>query len=262
MTTQKSSRTTLAVTILLTAALLLTATFVSWSTFSASAQSESPLTTAISSQAVVTSGTITVVGDGTVSIEPDTAQAVIGVETAGDTVKGASAENADIMTAVMAALAEAGIEAKDMQTTGYNVYADRGYGPEGPSQEATYRVSNNVNVIIRDLETVGDILDAAIEAGANNIYGVSFSLDKPSVVESDARAKAIDDARAKAQELADLAGMQLGQVLSISEIVGSNGGFYANSFRNAEAAGLGGGGPITPGQLELSMQLQIVFSAQ
>ena len=258
MTNHKSSMTTIATTILLTAALLLAATFISWNTFSASAQSESPLTT----QAVGAPGTITVVGEGTVSIEPDTAQAVIGVETAGASVKDASAENAAIMQAVMDALTEAGIAAKDMQTNGYNVYADRGYGPEGASQETTYRVSNNVNVIIRDLETVGDILDAAIEAGANNIYGVNFSLDKPSAVESDARAKAMDDARAKAQELADLAGMELGQILSISEVVGGNGGYYANSFRNAEAAGLGGGGPIAPGQLELSMQLQIVFAAK
>ena len=258
MSTQKSSVTTLAATILLTAALLLAATVSSWNSFSASAQSESPLTT----QAVGAPGAITVVGDGTVSIEPDTAQAVIGVETAAPSVKDASAENAAIMTAVMEALAAAGIEAKDMQTAGYNVYADRGYGPDGASQQVTYRVSNNVNVIIRDLSSVGDMLDAAIEAGANNIYGVTFTLDKPSAVESEARAKAVDDARAKAQELADLAGMELGQIVSISEIVGGTGGFYGNSFRNVQVAGLGGGGPIAPGQLELSMQLQIVFAAK
>lgn len=258
MTTHKSSVTTVATTILLTAALLLAATFISWNNFSASAQSESPLTT----QTVGAPGTITVVGDGTVTIEPDKAEAVIGVETAGTSVKDASAENAAIMQAVMDALAEAGIAVKDMQTNGYNVYADRGYGPDGASQETTYRVSNNVNITIRDLATVGDILDAAIEAGANNIYGVNFSIAKPSAIESDARAQAVDDARTKAQELADLAGMELGQILSISEVVGGNGGYYANSFRNVQSAGLGGGGPITPGQLDLSMQLQIVFAAK
>lgn len=257
MRTQKNT-VTIATTILLTAALLLAVTAISWNSFSASAQSESPLTT----QAAGMPGTITVVGEGTVSIEPDTAQAVIGVETAGPTVKEASGQNGEIMTAVMAALADAGIEAKDMQTAGYNVFADRGFGPDGPSQEVTYRVSNNVNVVIRDLDTVGDILDAAIEAGANNIYGVTFSLDTPSAVESDARTLAVDDARAKAQELATLTGMTLGEIVSVSEIVGGNGGFYANSFRNAEASGMGGGGPISPGQLELSMQLQIVFATQ
>ncbi len=257
MTTHKSS-VTIATTILLTAALLLAVTAIGWNSFSASAQTESPLTT----QTVGAPGTITVVGDGTVTIEPDKAEAVIGVETAGTSVKDASAENAAIMQAVMDALAEAGIAIKDMQTNGYNVYADRGYGPDGASQETTYRVSNNVNITIRDLATVGDILDAAIEAGANNIYGVNFSVAKPSAIESDARAQAVDDARAKAQELADLAGMELGQILSISEVVGGNGGYYANSFRNVQSAGLGGGGPITPGQLALSMQLQIVFAAK
>lgn len=258
MTTHKSSISTIATTILLTAALLFAATFVSWNSFSASAQTESPLST----QTVGAPGSITVVGDGTVTIEPDKAEAVIGVETAGATVKEASAENATIMKAVLEALTVAGIEAKDMQTTGYNVYADRGFGPDGASQATTYRVSNNVNVTVRDLAAVGDILDAAIEAGANNIYGVNFGLSKPSTVESESRAKAMDDARAKAQELADLAGMELGQIVSISEVVGGNGGFYANSFRNVQTAGLGGGGPISPGQLELSMQLQIVFAAK
>jgi uncharacterized protein YggE len=209
--------------------------------------------------------TITVVGEGTVKIKPDVAQANIGVEVMQPTVKEASREAKDIMDAVLVALKQQGIDEKDIQTSGFSIWADRPYSPEGmPSEKATYRVSNNVAVTIRDLDKVGAVLDAAIEAGANNIYGVNFSLADPSQVESEAREKAVADAQAKAQELAKLNDVQVGEVVSISEVVASGGGFYSSNFRESAAAlGMGGGGgPISPGELALSLQLEIVYTAQ
>lgn len=211
--------------------------------------------------------TITVVGEGTVNIKPDVAQANIGVEVVEATVKEASSQAKDVMEAVLAALQEAGIEEKDIQTSGYSIWADRSFGPEGPGGEESvrYRVSNNVFVTIRDLESVGSVLDAAIEAGANNIYGVNFSLDDSTAVESTARERAVQDARAKAEELAELNGVQVGNVISISEVIGQGGGFFGGSFQSMAAReGLGGGGagPISPGELELSMQLQITYELQ
>ncbi len=209
--------------------------------------------------------TITVVGEGKVSIKPDIARAIIGVEVVKPSVKEASAENKAIVEAVLAALQEQGVAEKDIQTSGFSVYTER-YGPEGPLAESDlrYRVTNNVNVTIRNLDNVGTLLDAAIEAGANNIFGIEFALDDPSVVEAEARAKAIEDARTKAEELAQLTGMAVGEVLSVSEIIGSGGGYYASNFAERAAYGLGGGGgaPIAPGELELVMQLQVVYAAQ
>jgi uncharacterized protein YggE len=205
-------------------------------------------------------GTITVVGEGKVTLEPDIARVTIGVETVTATVKEASDQNRAIVEAVLAALAEQGIAEEDMQTSGFSIFAER-FGPEGPLAEGDvrYRVSNNVMVTIRELENVGTILDAAIEAGANNIYGIEFALDDPSVAESEARAAAIADAQAKAAELAELAGLPLGRIVSVSEVIAS-GGFYAGNFAE-QARALGGGGtPITPGQLDLVMQLQVIFS--
>ncbi|RIK51157.1 MAG: hypothetical protein DCC57_10990 [Chloroflexi bacterium] len=204
---------------------------------------------------------ITVVGEGKVSIEPDIARVTIGVETVKNTVQEASAENKTTVEAVLAALRAQGIEDKDIQTSGFSIYADR-YGPEGPLAEGDvrYRVSNNVMVVIRNLENVGTILDAAVEAGANNIYGVEFALDDPSAIESDAREKAIADARTKAEDIASLSEVTLGQVISVSEVIGSGGGYYASNFAE-QARGFGGGGaPIQPGQLELVMQLQVVYA--
>ena len=207
-------------------------------------------------------GTITVVGEGKVRIKPDVARAQIGVEVLMDSVKAASEANKERLEAVLAALQEQGIAEEDIQTSGFSVYAER-FGSDGPLPEdqINYRVSNNVNVTVRDLDKLGAILDAAIEAGANNIYGVEFSLDDPSVIESTARESAVADAQAKAEELAALTGTTVGNVVSISEVIGNGGGFYNSNFAEA-ARGMGGGGstPVSPGELELIMQLQITYT--
>ncbi len=204
--------------------------------------------------------TITVVGEGKVKVEPDIARTNIGVDVVRPTVKEASAANKEIIDRVLTALKEAGIAEEDIQTSGFSVYAER-YGPNGPlpEDEVNYRVTNNVNVVVRDLTKVGDVLDAAMEAGANNIYGVEFALDDPNSVESEARKKAIADAKAKAAELAELNDVKLGQVVSVSEVIG-NMGYFAGNFSQMAAPALGGGGPtIQPGELSLVMQLQVVY---
>ena len=208
--------------------------------------------------------TITVVGEGTVKIKPDIAKANIGVEVVEPTVKEASSGARDTMRAVLKALKEQGVDEKDIQTSGFSVWTERPYGPEGPADELLYHVSNQMAVTIRDLETVETVLGSAIAAGANNIYGVTFSLADPSQVESGARKEAVADAQAKAQELAALSDVEVGDVVSISEVVGGGGGYYAGGIReSAVASGMGGGGgPIAPGELELTLQLQIVYTVQ
>lgn len=220
----------------------------------ANAQSTLPVTTL--------PRTITVVGEGKVSISPDIARAQIGVEVMLASVKEASDANKELLDAVLATLAAQGIAEGDIQTSGFSVYAER-FGPDGPlpADQTNYRVSNNVSVTVRDLATLGDVLDAAIEAGANNINGVEFSLDDPSTVESDARRSAVEDARAKAEDLAELTGATIGEVVTVSEVIGNGGGYYSSNFADASRA-MGGGGstPISPGQLELVMQLQVTYA--
>lgn len=213
-------------------------------------------------EGVAIPGTITVVGEGKVRIKPDVARAQIGVEVIMDSVKAASEANKERIEAVLAALQEQGIAEEDIQTSGFSVYAERfGYDGPLPEDQINYRVSNNVNVTVRDLDTLGTVLDAAIEAGANNIYGVEFSLDDPSVIESTARESAVADALAKAEDLATLTGTTVGNVVSISEVIGNTGGYYSSNFAEA-ARGMGGGGstPVSPGELELIMQLQITYA--
>ncbi len=221
-----------------------------------------PAVHAQSAENSTTQGTITVVGEGKVRIKPDVARAQIGVEVLMDSVKAASEANKERLDAVLTALQEAGVAEQDIQTSGFSVYAER-FGSDGPlpDDQINYRVSNNVNVTVRDLDTLGAVLDAAIEAGANNIYGVEFSRDDASTIESEARQSAVADAKAKAEELAELTGATVGNVVSISEVIGNGGGYYSSNFAEA-ARGLGGGGstPISPGELELVMQLQITYA--
>lgn len=204
--------------------------------------------------------TITVVGEGKVSVEPDIARINIGVEVMRPSVLEASEANQEVVDSVLAALSNSGIPEEDMQTSNFSVYAER-YGPNGPLPEdqINYRVTNTVNVKVRDLEAIGDVLDAAMGAGANNIYGIEFAVDDTSSYASDARAAAVEDARARAEELASLTGVTLGDVVSVSEVIGTAVPFQ-NNFR-ADAIGMGGGGTsMLPGQLELTTQLQIVYT--
>ncbi|MCB0190063.1 MAG: SIMPL domain-containing protein, partial [Caldilineaceae bacterium] len=132
-----------------------------------------------------------------------------------------------------------------------------------PQAEPQYRyhVTNQVQVTIRDIDQVGDIIDAAIEAGANSTYGVEFRVDDQDAARSEARAAAIDNANAKAAELAGLTNVTVGQVLSVSEIIG-NSGFYGAANTSA-AFGLGGGGtPIAAGELQLSVQVQVTYAIE
>lgn len=211
---------------------------------------------------VVNTGGITVVGQGTAYGQPDQATVVVGVDSFAPTVAEATAQNQTTLDNVMAALAAAGIADEDIQTTNYSLYAEQIYGDKGPEGIAGYRVSNQVNVKIRDISLVGDVLGAVTEAGANAIYGVNFSVADPAALEAEARAKAMEDAAKRAASLAELGNVTLGQVKVISEVVG----------QPVMPLGMGGGGVameqaasvpgISPGQLSYQVQVQVTYNIQ
>ena len=155
-------------------AVLLTATLLSFgpadSSPTAYAQTQGESTT-------TTPQGITVVGEGSSAVEPDIAVANIGVQVANADVRAASDEAEESMNAVIAAIQEQNVAEEDIQTSGFSIFAEFSPAPAASEQPQTplYRVSNNVNVTIRVLDQVATILDAAIGAGANNIFGVNFS---------------------------------------------------------------------------------------
>ncbi|HLF25473.1 MAG TPA: SIMPL domain-containing protein [Anaerolineae bacterium] len=206
---------------------------------------------------------VTVVGSGSASAAPNLATAQIGVDTQAASPEEATSQNETQMQAVLAALQEAGIAEEDIQTAYYNLYAEQRYEPGSgaPTGEFTYRVSNSVSVKLRDLDQVGAILSDAVTAGANNISGVFFSIEDTTALQAEAREKAIADARTRAQSLAQLSGVELGEIVVVSEVITGGPGPI---IYDRGAAGLGGGGgaPIQPGQLEVSMQVQVSFAIE
>ena len=223
-------------------------------------------TTPVAGSATETRGmarTITVVGEGTARIRPDIAQATIGVEIASSSLQEATTEAEERMESVLDALQSAGVAATDMQTSGYNIWVERDFGPEGMATEEQirYRVTNNVLVTIRDLENLATILGAAIDAGANNLYGVTFNLENPGEARSMARSEAVQDARENAEELAGLTNTQIGRVIHVSEIVEQPVDVFS-SVQAAPVAEAGGAGPISPGELQVTERLQITYELQ
>jgi len=232
------------------------------------AQAASASTSAPAAQTATLPRTITVVGQGNVTSQPDVATATVGVEVSAPTVKEATSEAADKMDEVLAALKAQGVADKDIQTSNYSIHYDERHPMEMPAkvegnddteQSGVYRVSNMVNIKIRDLDKVAAVIDAVVEAGVNSLWGVNFAVDDTSEVEAEARAKAVSDATDRAEELAKLSNVKLGHVVEITEVIGSS-PFYAQKV--VEFGRGGGGGPISPGELELTTQVQVTFAIE
>jgi uncharacterized protein YggE len=205
---------------------------------------------------------ITVVGIGKVTGKPDIARVTVGIETQAPSLQTAVDDNKAKMTVLLDTLKKLGLADKDIQTSNYSVYTERVTPPtpgaEVNTDQMIYHVTNQVDVIVRDVNQLGDVLDKAVAAGANNIYGVNFSVEDTSKLESDARAKAVADAKSRAESLAQLNGLQLGEVLSVSEVIG--GSAYPMDYG---VKGLGGGGtPVQPGELEMSLSIQITYAVK
>src|SRR5262249_12123188 len=166
-------------------------------------------------------GRVIVTGEGEVAVAPDHAQITSGVTTRAKGVREATDANSKVMAAVTAALLEAGIEQKDIQTSRFSIQPV--YAPQGPSTEpklSGYSVSNQVRVKIREIGKIGEILDRLITAGATDLGGIAFLVSNPSKTLDQAREAAIAAARRKAEVYAHASGLRLGQGKLIVEDTG------------------------------------------
>jgi len=202
--------------------------------------------------------TITVSGSGQVFVASDLGFIDIGVRSQGATVIEAIAINNEQAKAIQTALIEEGVEEKDIQTSYFNVYQQSDYDFQGNPVNTYYLVENTVHVTVRQLEKLGEILDAAARGGANNIYGVNFDVQDRSEAQSAARELAVQAAQAQAQELVQVAGFELGDLISISSLPISTTPYYGY--------GIGGGGgmaesvPIASGQVPINAQVEMIFA--
>lgn len=164
---------------------------------------------------------ISVTGTGKVTIAPDMAYINIGVNSQSADVGEALDMNNQKSEAVSSALKNMGVEAKDIQTTSFNIWPQQQYSQMGEMTGTIYVVDNVVNVTVRDLGMLGQLLEASVTAGANSINSIQFDVSDREKALSTARDLAVKNAKAQAEELAMLAGVELGEITNISAYVGS-----------------------------------------
>ena len=207
--------------------------------------------------------TITVVGEGEVSAEPDQATITLGVQLYDESAQAAASELRSRMESVIDAIRALGIPERRIQTTNYSIFFERDYQtPLSGAQEGRpagiYRVENTVRVVIDDVSSAAGVVEAAIGAGANQMYGIAFSLADPGTLDAQARELAMIDARQRAETLAATEGLEIGRAVGISEIVGG-----AVPYEGQALAAVGrGGGPIEPGSTRYTARVRVAYELE
>ncbi len=206
---------------------------------------------------------ISVTGEGKVTVTPDIANLQLGIQAQAMTVADAQSQAVKAMNNTMSALTTNGIVQKDIQTQYYNIQQTTTWDNNKQQQVITgYQVNNYVNVKIRDISKTGAIIDAVTAAGGDltRVNSIQFSVDDPTIYTDQTRDKAMADAKDTATQLAKLSGVMLGKPISISE---SNTSVpqimpaYAKATANSTALT-----PISAGELDITLTVQVVYSIQ
>ena len=202
--------------------------------------------------------TISVTGVGKVRVTPDVADVQLGVQITRDTVRAARDEAAQAMNAVLAALRALGIADADMQTSYVNIGPVYDYS--GNTQRITgYQVSNVINIHVRDLARLADVIDQSVTAGATTVNGITFDLADRAAAERQAREAAVRDARARADTLAAAAGVTIIGVASISEASMATPWPYPMARMELAADS---STPVLPGSSDVSLSISVVYLIQ
>lgn len=198
---------------------------------------------------------ITVSASGYAYAEPDRARLATGVTAEADTAEAALSANTELMQKVVAGLKDAGIDAKDIQTSTFHV-EPRYTNPRDGTAPAVngYRVSNQVAILVRDLKSLGGLLDKLVGLGANQVNGLTFEVSAAETLKDEARKEAIANARRRAELLAAAAGAEVGEVVNIAEETGY-GGPRPMAMRAAKAESV----PIEAGTETLEARVTVTW---
>lgn len=204
---------------------------------------------------------ISVTGSGRVESAPDLADIQLGVTIQDETASTASGTAAETMSAVIDALLAAGIAETDIQTTQLSLNPVYDWEDSPPDIEA-WEAANIVTVTLRDVTAIGDIVDAAIAAGATTVNSISFRMSDPREAQAAARSAAVADAQAKAEQLAEAAGVAISGVISITESGQQDTpALYLNEARMA-GAGAAVPTPVLPGEVATWVYVAIQYAIE
>jgi uncharacterized protein YggE len=192
---------------------------------------------------------------GEVKVAPDMATITFGVVTEAPTAQAAMADNARRMTEVFAALRRAGIEERDIQTSGLNLSAQYDYVQNESPRLRGYQASNRVTVQVMDIDATGRVADAVVAAGVNQIDGIGFGLKDPKAAEDQARVLAVRALQDKARLYAQALGVELGPIRSLNE----GGGYQPQPpmpvFATARMEMADASTPVAAGQLTVRIDI-------
>jgi len=206
--------------------------------------------------------TITVAGEGRVTTMPDIAKIEIGTVIEKPTVSAAQKENTSIMNALNDKMSALGVVKADVQTSNYTIQPMYDWN-NGKQTLRGYQVAQNLRVKIRDLDKVGDILGAAGELGVNQVGGIDFTVDQPDTIQQEARIKALENAKAKAEALTQVMGVKLVRVVSFGENVQEP--VYNTAYDLKAMNAVGGGAPapsIQPGSAEYVVDENVTYEIE
>lgn len=206
----------------------------------------------------VRASTVTVAGTGTVSAAPDMAEITTGVVTQAPTAAQALAANSQAMERLLQALGTLGVAARDIQTTNISVSPLRRQGRDGqPPQITGYEVTNQVRVKVRDLSSLGRVLDQQVGQGANLVYGIQFGRQEPAPLLDEARKRAMADARRKAELYGAAAALKVGRVVAVQEA-----GVVSPRPEVAPRAMMSAAVPVAPGEQEIQASVTVTFTLE
>lgn len=178
-----------------------------------------PIPFSVNSITTTKTDSFTVEGTGKVTAAPDVAVVNAGVTAQGASVKAVQDQLNKAQNALIDAVKKAGVDAKDIQTSNYNINPT--YDFRSGSQRITgYQASSNVTIKVRKIDSANAVIDAATAAGANEVGGITFDVDDKTKAQNEAREKAVAEAKRKAEDAARIAGFKLGRVINYSENFG------------------------------------------
>ncbi|NMB02752.1 MAG: SIMPL domain-containing protein [Firmicutes bacterium] len=204
-------------------------------------------------------GRLHVTGSAVVTGAPDIAHITLGVETQDVSADVAAQDNASRMAKVFTALKELGLTERELSTSGYNIYSSTQVVGRGTNEETsitTYRVHNRINITTKNLDIVGEIIDRAVQAGANQVQGIQFDVEDKQAMQLKALQNAIKQGVAKAEAMAEAAGLTLTQLVSLSENYSSYAPMVNTMVMRADSFA---GTTINPGEVEVSANVQLEF---
>jgi uncharacterized protein YggE len=202
--------------------------------------------------------TITVTGSGEARSTPDMATVSVGVLVTKDDITAAIDDSNLTIAKISDGLKALGVQDADLHTSNFSVWPESQYDPNTgqPLNTPNYRVESTLEITLRDVGQVGKALETAIQNGANNIYGLNFSLGDTTALASQARTAAVDDARQRAEDVAGALGVQLGDAVSAKEV---SGGMIYPAFGLGGQGGGGGEPPISRGELTVTISMEVTY---